>query len=363
MNHTDIESWVGYTKVVNSKHLNFFTSSEQKIIAEIGLSHEGSVGLAIAMSESAIKAGADIIKFQAHFPSQESSEAEKFRVAFSKQDNSRWDYWERTSFSLSQWEIIKASVEELGADFAVSVFSAYAVESFINQSTKYIKLGSGDLTNPELMEALVDYEGTVILSSGLATWNEIVHASKWIKESNFDPASALLQCTSLYPTPLNLVGLNVMSRISSELDLPSGLSDHSIGISSALTALVHGASYIEKHFILHKSFFGPDAKSSIIPDELETLCRFRDDLVELRSVVDKDELALTLAPTKALFGRSLGLRKSFFKGETPQLNDFCLRKPSGGLDWQLRQRIQGLPLVKDYSERELLTLDHFGIKN
>ena len=348
---------------MNSKPSNFINTTEQKIIAEIGLSHEGSVGLAITMSKSAIKAGADIIKFQAHFPSQESSEAEKFRVVFSKQDDSRWDYWERTSFSLPQWALIKASVEELGAEFAVSVFSAYAVESFINQSIKYLKLGSGDLTNPELMEALENYKGIVILSTGLATWNEIVDAAEWIKESNFDPASAMLQCTSLYPTPLKLVGLNVMSRISTELDLPTGLSDHSVGISSALTALVHGASYIEKHFVLHKSFFGPDVQSSITPDELEALCKFRDDLVDLRSEVDKDKLALTLAPTKVLFGRSLGLRKSFLKGETPQLRDFCLRKPSGGLDWQHRQRVQGLPLVKDYSERDLLTLKHFGIEN
>lgn len=334
---------------------------KQKIIAEIGLGHEGSVGLAISMAQAAIEAGADIVKFQAHFPDQESSEKEKFRVSFSKQDESRWDYWNRTSFSATQWEVIRGSVEEFGAEFAVSVFSAYAVELFKSQSVRYLKLGSGDLTNPELRDSLKSFDGTLILSTGLATWEEIQDASTWIKAGPFDSNSALLQCTSMYPTPLNRVGLNVMLRISEELLLPSGLSDHSVGISSALTALVLGARYIEKHFVLHKYFFGPDVKSSIVPEELEALCRFRDELVDLRSEVDKDEIALSLAPTKALFGRSLGLRRSFRKGEIPQVQDYCLRKPSGGLDWHVRKQLLGMPLLRDYSERDLLTLEHFGI--
>lgn len=336
---------------------------KQEIIAEIGLGHEGSLGLAISMAEAAIESGADIVKFQAHFPEQESSEEEKFRIPFSKQDKSRWDYWHRTSFTPEQWETIKSSVEAAGAEFAVSVFSAFAVEQFINQSVSYLKLGSGDLNNPELREVLMGFRGVLILSTGLATWSEIEDACDWMRSSFFHVDSAILQCTSIYPTPLNLVGLNVMLRISEKLGMPSGLSDHSVGISSALAALVHGARYIEKHFVLHKKFFGPDIQSSIVPEELEYLCKFRDDLVDLRSEVDKDQLIPTLAPTKSTFGRSLGLRRSFIRGETPQLKDYCLRKPLGGLDWQIRERLNGLPLVKDYSERELLTFEHFGIEN
>ena len=88
-----------------------------KIIAEIGLVHEGSLGLAMSMAQSAISSGADIIKFQAHFPKHESSSKELFRTRFSKQDSSRWDYWERTSFSESQWAQLKQVVEDLGGVF------------------------------------------------------------------------------------------------------------------------------------------------------------------------------------------------------------------------------------------------------
>lgn len=335
--------------------------NKQKIIAEIGLGHEGSVGLAISMAQSAVRMGADIIKFQAHFPEEESSEDEEFRVSFSKQDKTRWDYWKRTSFSLENWIQIREAVEEAGGDFAVSVFSSYAVDFFVAESVKYLKLGSGDLSNPELRDSLTTFNGTLILSTGLATWQEIVAASEWLRKSNFAADSAILQCTSMYPTPLNFVGLNIMSKIKEELGVPSGLSDHSTGISGSIAALTLGAQYIEKHFVLHKDFFGPDVPSSITPEQLKALSQYRDDLVEISQDVDKDQLSQSLLSTKELFGRSLGLYRSFSAGESPQIQDFCLRKPSGGLSWEARHSLVGLPLHRNYNLKELLTLGHFGL--
>jgi N-acetylneuraminate synthase len=335
------------------------TEKPTKIIAEIGLSHEGSLGLAISMAKGAIDQGADIIKFQAHFPEFESSKVESFRVPFAVQDSSRWNYWKRTSFSQEEWRILKGVIEDLGGVFSVSVFSANAVEMFLDLDIKVIKLGSGDLCNEELLDALKDYQGTVILSTGMANWSEIEKASDWLKSSQLNSDSAILQCTSMYPTPLKDVGLNVMQEIRSRLRTSSGLSDHSQGLSASIAAIVLGASYVEKHITLSPYMFGPDVFSSISLEQLRFLCEFRDDQTPLRTHVDKNRKAIEFEALRSTFGRSLGLVREMPSGSIIAIDDFCLRKPGGGFDWSQRFGLVGRKLVKPYLINELLEASHF----
>jgi N-acetylneuraminate synthase len=338
------------------------SSTKTKIIAEIGLSHEGSLGLAVALARSAIKHGSNIVKFQAHFSEFESSKSEKFRTTFSRQDSSRWDYWQRTGFSYENWIYLKAQVEKAGGIFAVSVFSRKALDFFLGQSVQVIKLGSGDLCNEELLSGLKGYTGTILLSTGLATEIEIHDAANWLVKYSNNADSALLQCTSKYPTPLTQVGINVMKNIKDKYKIKSGLSDHTIGITSSLVAIMHGASYLEKHFVLSKEMFGPDIICSITPEELKFIANFRDEYEQVMVNVDKDEVAFELTETKQIFSRSLGLNRPIKAGEVPSEQDFCLRKPGGGLEWSSRSKFFGKPLVKDCDLDELLTLNHFQIE-
>lgn len=330
-----------------------------KIIAEVGLSHEGSLGLAMSIAEGAIEHGAELVKFQAHFPEFESSRSESFRIPFAVQDASRWDYWRRTSFSKDEWRLLKKSVEDQGGVFAVSVFSAAAIEMFLDLDTKVIKLGSGDLNNKELLSELKQYSGTVILSTGMANWLEIEEAGNWLKSSKASSDSAILQCTSAYPTPLDEVGLNVMQEITQKLGIPSGLSDHSQGTSASIAAIVLGASYIEKHLTLSRFMFGPDVPSSVSLEQLKFLCEFRDDFTRLKTPVDKDKKAAELEEMRSTFGRSLGLVRDMPLGSIVTIKDFCLRKPVGGFDWDQRLELAGRKLVKPYFIGELLEESHF----
>ncbi len=334
-------------------------SNETRIIAEVGLAHEGSLGLAMTMAKASLEAGADIVKFQAHFPEFESSSLEGFRLHFAVQDVSRWSYWKRTAFSRAHWKILKDFVEESGGEFSVSVFSAYAVSLFRELETNVIKLGSGDLNNPELRECLSDFEGTVILSTGMASWSEIHEAANWLQESKCDSNSAILQCTSMYPTPYDKVGVNVMQEITIRTGVKSGLSDHSRGLSASLVAMTLGASYIEKHVTLSPYMFGPDISSSISLDELTFLHKFRGDLLALRQQVDKDEIMQDFNQMRDLFGRSLGLREDLPKGTVIQPNHFCLRKPSGGFRWEEREKFVGQKLVRDYNSQDIVRACHF----
>ncbi len=345
-----------------SYQLSKFPAAKTKIIAEIGLSHEGSLGLAIALAKSAIQHGANIVKFQAHFSEFESSKSEKFRTQFSHQDSTRWDYWSRTGFSYENWIYLKGQVEAAGGIFAVSVFSKSALEFFLDQGVQIIKLGSGDLNNEELLSGLQDYAGAILLSTGLATEMEIHTAANWLVEHSSNIDSALLQCTSKYPTTLTQVGINVMKGINDKYKIKSGLSDHTVGITSSLAAIMHGADYLEKHFVLSKEMFGPDVICSITPQELEFITNFRDEYEQVMVNVDKDKLAIELTETKQVFNRSLGLIKPMKSGEVPTEHDFCLRKPGGGLEWSSRSELVGKPLLKDCDLDELLTLNHFQIK-
>jgi len=331
-----------------------------KLIAEIGLSHEGSLGFAFKFIESAKKAGADMVKFQFHLPEAESSKDEPFRVKFSLQDKSRWDYWERTSFSINEWEKIVKKCSEEAIDFCVSVFSGASAVIMINLGVKNIKLGSGDLTNSEIQEILAKWNGNLFISTGMATYKEIDSTIEFFQDNFKDKKLTVFQCTSKYPTPFNEVGINVMEEISDKWNVKVGLSDHSIGIDSAKIAICFGADAIEKHVVFDKKMFGPDVSSSITFDELSQLSSFRDNFMNIMQKVDKDKVAKELENERKIFGRSLGLNRAFLKGEVVKENDFCFRKPAGGLSWGDRRMLIGKKLNKDVELGEIIQLEYFN---
>jgi len=334
-----------------------------KLIAEIGLSHEGSLGFAFKFIEASKKSGADMIKFQYHIPESESSKDESFRVKFSIQDETRWEYWERTSFTLSEWKAIIKKCEAEGIEFCVSVFSGTAAIEMITLGVKNIKLGSGDLNNSEIQEILSTWNGNLFISTGMATYKEIDAAIGYFQDHLNSDRLTVFQCTSKYPTPLSEVGINVLEEIHKKWNVKVGLSDHSVGIDSAKVAICFGALFIEKHVVFSRDMFGPDVSSSITFEEFHQLSDFRNNFINIMNKVDKDEIAGQLVNERRIFGRSLGLRKAFKKGEIVDSDDFCFRKPAGGLSWEDRYGLVGKELARDVELGELIKLDFFKLKD
>lgn len=332
-----------------------------KIIAEIGLSHEGSLGFAFKFIESAKKSGADVVKFQYHISEFESSKEEPFRANFSVQDQTRWDYWERTSFTLNQWKQIIDKCHSESVDFCVSVFSGEAARRMIELGVKNIKLGSGDLTNPEIHNALVEWSGNLFISTGMANYEEIDSTIESFRNHLETNRLVVFQCTSKYPTPFNEVGINIIGKIKEKWNVKVGLSDHSIGIDSAIVAICFGANAIEKHIVFSKEMFGPDVTSSITFSELSDLSRFRNNFLKIIEKVDKDKISMELKKERKIFGRSLGLNKAFRKNEIIHERDFCFRKPAGGLLWNDRLGLIGKRLNKDVELGELIRMEHFNL--
>lgn len=332
------------------------TPITQPIIAEIGLAHDGSLGQALAYVDAAAEAGVEIVKFQIHFGESESTRHESFRVQFSKQDKTRLDYWNRTSFSEDQWRLIKSYCESRGVLFTSSVFSIRALKLLFELNTDVIKIGSGDLLNEELSEALTDYKGLILLSTGLATYSDIESALNMYDSNRKQGKIVLMQCTSKYPTPLEESGVKEIKNLEEMFKIPFGYSDHTRGLSAAKVAIVQGAKVLEKHVNFDLRMFGPDSSSSITFNELEDLVGFRNDFQLINSPYNKDQTSRQLESVKKLFGRSVALKHDLKKGHVILKDDLTLKKPAGGdFSWKDLSKIVGRTLRKDLTSDVFLT--------
>ena len=124
------------------------------LIGEIGQAHEGSLGMALSYIDALADAGVDAVKFQVHNAEAESSKFEPFRINFSKQDNTRFDYWKRMEFSPEQWKILKERCDEREVEFLASPFSNAAVDLLEELDVRRYKIGSGEVSNFLLLEKI-----------------------------------------------------------------------------------------------------------------------------------------------------------------------------------------------------------------
>lgn len=301
------------------------------VVGEVGQAHDGSLGTAHAYIDAIADAGADAVKFQTHIASSESRTDEPWRVEFSYQDDSRYDYWRRMEFPLDAWEGLRRHAGDRGLAFFSSPFSLEAVSLLRTVGVAAWKVASGEVSNPQLLDAVAVTGQPVLVSSGMSAWSELDAAVDRLRQGGAGPL-AVLQCTSVYPLEPQQVGLNVLAQISDRYRCAAGLSDHSGSIVPALAAATLGARVVEVHVTLSRSSFGPDVSASITNDELATLVRgVRHIEAMLASPVDKDAAAVLLAPVRALFGRSLVARAPLARGHRLASGDMVAKKPGGGL--------------------------------
>ena len=311
------------------------------VVAEVAQSHDGSLGLAHAFIDVAARCGAGAIKFQTHIAHEESSRAEPWRVRFSRQDASRYAYWQRMEFSSEQWAGLKEHADELGLVFLSSPFSIAAVTLLHALGMPAWKIASGEVTNPFLMDAVIETGKPVLLSSGMSRWDELDRAVARVKSAGV--SLAVLQCTTAYPCPPEKVGINILGELASRYAVPVGLSDHSGTIYPSLAATCHGARVLEVHLTLSRDMFGPDVPASLTPDELTQLTRGVSWMHSmLASPVDKDLAAGALMDVRSMFGRSLVVARALPAGHVVARSDLSDRKPGIGIPVERWQEVVGL---------------------
>ncbi|MFK7935345.1 MAG: N-acetylneuraminate synthase family protein [Saprospiraceae bacterium] len=297
------------------------------LIAEIGQAHDGSLGILHSYIDAVAQTGVDAIKFQTHIAEAESSSAEPFRINFSYEDATRYDYWHRMSFTEAQWIEIKAHCEEVGLEFMSSPFSQAAVDLLEKLAVKRYKIGSGEVNNFLLLEKIARTGKSIILSSGMSSLAEIDAAVEFLRP--FGNELTILQCTTSYPTPAEKVGLNVIAVLKDRYpNLKIGLSEHTAKIYTGIAAVALGAEVLEFHVVFDRRMFGPDASSSLTIDEVTELVkgvRFTESM--LAHPQDKSDNS-NFSDLKKIFEKTLAVNKELPAGSILQFDDLEAKKPA-----------------------------------
>lgn len=238
------------------------------IIAEAGINHNGDINLAKKLINAAKDAGADAVKFQTHIPEEEMLKDDSTAEYVGE---SLFDLLKRVELSKKDHIELKTYAANKGILFLSTPFSREAVDLLEEIGVPAYKVGSGEMTNLPLLEYISKKKKPMIISTGMSMFEEIEETVNFVKKFNDD--LILLHCTSTYPTRYEDVNLRVIERLREKFKIPVGLSDHSIGIYTALASVVLGACIIEKHFTINRDLPGPDQKASIISGELKELVK------------------------------------------------------------------------------------------
>ena len=323
------------------------------LIAEIGQAHEGSLGILYSYIDAIAQTGVDAVKFQMHIAEAESSEYEPFRVQFSLEDKTRFDYWKRMSFSLEQWKGIKQHCDELGLDFICSPFSNLAVDWLEEIGVKQYKIGSGEVNNFLLLEKIAKTSKPVIMSSGMSSYTELDQTVAFLKERKVD--FSILQCTTAYPTQPENYGLNMIQELKNRYNVPVGFSDHSAKTATCIAAVALGASILEFHVVFDRQLFGPDSKSSLTLAETKDLVEaVRNIATAFSNPIDKNDTA-EFSALKQIFEKSLAVNKDLPKNHILTFDDLESKKPKGyGIDARRFQEVIGKALNKEMKQWDFL---------
>ncbi len=323
------------------------------IIAEIAQSHDGSLGILHSYIDALSDVGIDAIKFQTHIADAESSQYEPFRVNFSYEDKTRFDYWKRMEFNLEQWIEIKNHCHDVGLEFISSPFSNMAVDLLENLGVQKYKIGSGEVNNFLMLEKIAKTGKEIILSTGMSSIDELDKSIKFLR--GFNNKLSILQCTSKYPTKPEEVGLNMIVELKNRYNISVGLSDHSGSIFPSIGAVSLGAEILEFHVVFDKKMFGPDSTSSLTINEAKQLVegvRYIEKSISI--YIDKKETKNFL-DVKNIFEKSLSVNKYLKKGDIITFEDLESKKPLGyGISVKDYKQIIGRKLNKDIEKWSFL---------
>ena len=310
------------------------------IIAEIGNTHEGSVGLAKCFIKAAADCGVNAVKFQTHIFKAESLPNSPNPPYF--KNESREEYFERTGFDLERWQDLKQYTEdECGVAFLSSPFSLEAVDLLEQIGIRSYKIPSGEVSNIPLLIRIAKTGKRTLLSSGMSSWAELDEAVKTLKDNSCNDLT-LLQCTSEYPCPPESAGLNILREMKERYNLPVGFSDHTLGIAVPIAAVCLGAVVIEKHFTLSKSMYGPDARFSVTPEEMKVLVdNIRSVENALGNKIDKDAKVAQLVHMKMTFEKSIVAACDIPAGTVLKEKHLAYKKPGDGIPAREFRKVVG----------------------
>ncbi|MES1927736.1 N-acetylneuraminate synthase [Salinisphaera dokdonensis CL-ES53] len=330
--------------IINERRIA--TDTEPYIIAELSANHNGKLETALRIVEEAKKAGADAVKLQTYRPDTITldCDSEEFRIK-----GGLWDG--RTLYELYEeahmpWEWHRPLFEyasKLGITIFSSPFDSTAVDLLEDLESPAYKIASFEAIDLPLIEYVARTGKPMIISTGMANAEEIEEAINAAKSAGCKEL-AILQCVSGYPAPAEEYNLRTIPDMADRFGVVTGLSDHTLDNTTAITSVALGASLIEKHFTLDRSGGGPDDSFSLEPKELEALCR--DSKTAWHALGGVDYGRRSSEQGNAQFRRSLYFVKNLAIGDIVTADSIRSVRPGFGLPPKQLKDIVGKPMKK-----------------
>ena len=331
----------------NIKNKTIGKAHSTYIIAEMSANHAGSKQRAKEIIHAAKDAGADCVKIQTYTPDTMTIDCDKepFKVKNGTWENENLYNLYEKAYTPWEWQAeLKKEAKKIGIDFFSTPYEKTAVDFLEELEVDFYKVASFSVTNIPFLKYLASKGKPIIMSTGLATLGEIEEAVKVIRKQGNDQL-ALLKCSSAYPAVPEDMNLKNINHLAETFNVPTGLSDHTLGSVSAVAAVAMGANIVEKHFCLSREIENPDASFSMEPEEFEEMVK------KIRTTEKAvGEISYELSDREKnsrVFRRSIFVVKDIKKGEKLTKDNIRIIRPGDGLKPKYYSQVLGKRAMQD----------------
>ena len=335
------------------------------IIAEAGVNHNGDILIAKKLIDAASYAKADYVKFQSFKADKLVSPTAKKAEYQSKNigDNDDFQYNMLKKLELSDEDHIEliSYCKKKDIKFFSTAFDADGVQYLYSLKLDRFKIPSGELTNFPYLKAVAKTNLPVILSTGMASLEEVRNSiNVLIKYGTNKDDLTILHCNTDYPTSMSDVNLNAMSSMAKSFGLKVGYSDHTLGIEVPIAAVSLGATVIEKHFTLDRSFLGPDHKASLEPEELKKMVDSIRNIEKAISGSGLKEPSKSELKNITIARKSIHLSKDLKSGSVITEKDIIPLRPGDGICPMNWENVIGKKVNTDLEKFNKLTWENIS---
>lgn len=329
------------------------------IVAELSANHNGKLETAIESIKAIKRTGANAVKLQTYTADSITIDCDKsdFQINY----GSHWDgqtmhQLYQQAYTPWEWheELFRIAREE-GLICFSSPFDKSAVDFLEKLDNPIYKIASPEITDIPLIEYVAAKKKPIILSTGVATKDDIQLAIETCRQVENDEIT-VLKCTSSYPAPIEEANLAVIPDLATRFNVKVGLSDHTIGVTAPMVATALGATMIEKHFIIDRSIGGPDAFFSMNESEFTNMVK---NIREVESSLGEINYSLTEKQLKSKeYCRSLYIVQDVKMGDIITEENVRSIRPGYGLHPKYLPKILGKKVNRDLKKGDRMSLEY-----
>lgn len=330
------------------------------IIAEAGVNHNGSLETARQLIDVAAEAGADYVKFQTFKANKlvtKTAARAEYQNTNTKDSASQYEMLQKLELSEADHLELVAYCQGKKINFLSTGFDLDSLEFLSRLGITVAKIPSGEITNLPYLEKAAALFPEIILSTGMATIEEIKDAFQTLVNAGANRSTVtILHCNTEYPTPMEDVNLKAMLHIENELGTAIGYSDHTLGIEVPIAAVALGATVIEKHFTLSRSLPGPDHRASLEPAELAAMVLAIRNIEKAIGGSGIKEPSKSEMKNKPVARKSIVAYRPIKKGEFFSEQNLTIKRPGDGISPMKWHNVIGQTAYRDFLEDEQIEL-------